>query len=120
MDDAPRSSKRRKLDTPKRIVASPLVKGSAKRASGRLANRVTSHAYTDRGAEEDTEQPAKSAKKGTAAKRTAVPDIDIYDDIEGALNVEPSAKPTPRRTIAASKKRTERKSKCGQEVSQWS
>jgi origin recognition complex subunit 4 len=108
MDDSPRASKRRKLDTPKRTVSSPLVKGSAKRASGRLANRVASYAYTNGGAEEDPEQLAKSAKKGTAAKRTAVPDIDVYDDIEGALNVEPSAKPTPRRTVAASRDGTER------------
>jgi origin recognition complex subunit 4 len=105
MDDSPRASKRRKLDTPKRNVSSPLVKGSAKRASGRLANRITSNAYTNGGAEEDTEQPAKSAKKASAAKRTAVPDIDIYDDIEGAL--EPAAKPTLRRSIAASRDGTE-------------
>jgi origin recognition complex subunit 4 len=106
MDDSPRSSKRRKLDTPKRTVSTPPVKSTVTRASGRLANRPTPQ--TNGQSEEETapkriERSTKSAAKRTAAKRTAVPDIDIYDDIEGALGVEPSAKPAPKRTLAASR-----------------
>jgi origin recognition complex subunit 4 len=108
MDDSPRSSKRRKLDTPKRTVSTPPAKGTATRASGRLANRPTSHANgneppVEETAPKRTERPTKSVTKRTAAKRIAVSDIDIYDDIEGALGVEPSAKPAPRRSLAASR-----------------
>jgi origin recognition complex subunit 4 len=83
-----------------------LVKGSAKRASGRLANRSTS--YTVGGAVDETEaeHPTKRATNGTATKRAAVPDIDIYDDIEGALSVEPSLRPAQRRSLAASREET--------------
>ncbi|KAH3915440.1 origin recognition complex subunit 4 [Parastagonospora nodorum] len=107
MDDSPRSSKRRKLDTPKRIASSPLVKGSAKRASGRLANRSTSYAAGSTGEGTETERPAKKATNGTTTKRTAVPDIDIYDDIEGALSVAPALRSAPRRSLAASRQGTE-------------
>ncbi|KAH7072329.1 origin recognition complex subunit 4 C-terminus-domain-containing protein [Paraphoma chrysanthemicola] len=78
MEESPRSTKRRKLDTSKRIVSSPSMVGSATRASGRLANRSISYAA------------------GRPAKHTALTDIDIYDDIEGALSVEPSPRPEPR------------------------
>lgn len=107
MDDSPRSSKRRKLDTPKRIVSSPLVKGSTTRASGRLANRSTSYAVG--GAQED----APSARKGRSAKGTvngknaAPADVDIYDDFEGALGIKPAKKPTQRRSLPASREETE-------------
>jgi origin recognition complex subunit 4 len=102
MDDSPRSSKRRKLDTPKRIESSSLAKGSATRASGRLANRSTK-SYADLRAEKEEATPvrtvrsAQKAKNGTAAKRNVQPDIDVYDDIEGALSVEPSKRPAQRR-----------------------
>jgi origin recognition complex subunit 4 len=108
MDDSPRSSKRRKLDTPKRIASSPLVKESAKRASGRLASRVISHTNGAPEAEEgDAPQRmvrlAKSATTGTTAKRNGLLDVDIYDDIEGALSVEPSPRPARRRLVVASR-----------------
>jgi origin recognition complex subunit 4 len=45
--------------------------------------------------------------KATAAKRTAVPAIDIYDDIEGALGVASAAKPAQRRSLAVSRAGTE-------------
>jgi origin recognition complex subunit 4 len=102
MDDSPRSSKRRKLDTPKRIESSSLAKGSVTRASGRLANRSTK-SYADLRAEKEEATPARTvrsaqkAKNGTAAKRNQQPDIDVYDDIEGALSVEPSKRPAQRR-----------------------
>lgn len=107
MDDSPRSSKRRKLDTPKRIASSPLVKGSAKRASGRLANRSTSYAAGSTGEGIETDRPAKKASNGATNKRTAVPDIDIYDDIEGALSVAPASRSAPRRSLAVSREGTE-------------
>jgi origin recognition complex subunit 4 len=108
MDDSPRSSKRRKLDTPKRTATTPAVKGTATRASGRLASRPTpqidevsdepekpeQEAAPQKTAPKRTARSVKSAPKRTAAKRTAEPDIDIYDDIEGALGVEPVAKPS--------------------------
>ncbi|KAH7063951.1 origin recognition complex subunit 4 C-terminus-domain-containing protein [Paraphoma chrysanthemicola] len=78
MEDSPRSTKRRKLDMSKRIVSSPSIVASATRASGRLANRSISYAA------------------GRPAKHTALTDIDIYDDIEGALSVQPSPHPEPR------------------------
>ncbi|KAF2824302.1 hypothetical protein CC86DRAFT_468456 [Ophiobolus disseminans] len=109
MDDSPRSSKRRKLDTPKRIASSPLAKSSTKRASGRLANRLTS--YSNAVVEEEpiskrTGRASKSAANGTPAKRTAVADIDIYDDIEGALSVGIAPRPTQRRTYTESREET--------------
>ncbi|KAF1832537.1 hypothetical protein BDW02DRAFT_570924 [Decorospora gaudefroyi] len=61
MDDSPRASKRRKLDSPKR-----------------------------RG------RPPKSTTNGTRAKQTAADDIDVYDDIEGALHVATSPRPARR------------------------
>jgi origin recognition complex subunit 4 len=110
MDDSPRSSKRRKLDTPKRIVSSPLVKDSAaKRASGRLANRSTS--YTNGDTEEEdaphrTGGSAKNATNGTAAKRTALSDVDVYDDFEGALGIEPSQRRIQRKPLISSREGT--------------
>lgn len=115
MDDSPRSSKRRKLDTPKRTVSSPLVKGATKRASGRLANRTTPYTHTNGGVEEETEESTRTARNGTAM-RSAVRDIDIYDDIEGALSVEPSARPAQRRSLAASREGTESTADEPQEV----
>jgi origin recognition complex subunit 4 len=122
MDDSPRSSKRRKLDTPKRTASTPAVKGTATRASGRLANRpipqpngapAEFEESEDKTAPKRTARPMKSAPSRTAARRTAVPDIDIYDDFEGALGVEPAAKlatkpkPAPRRAPAKSRAGTE-------------
>ncbi|KAF1843375.1 uncharacterized protein K460DRAFT_341426 [Cucurbitaria berberidis CBS 394.84] len=113
MEDAPRSSKRRKVDTPKRIVSSPLAKSTAKRASGRLATRSVS--YNQGAAVSDLEEeptsrrrsrPLKPVKNSTAGKHAAVEDIDIYDDIEGALTVDISSRKTQRRQQTASREDT--------------
>jgi len=108
MDDSPRSSKRRKLDTPKRIASSPLVKTSAKRASGRLLTRSTSYSN---GVPEDEPTPKRAGRASkigtnrTPAKRTALDDIDIYDDIEGASG-GPSARLSQRRSFTTSREET--------------
>jgi origin recognition complex subunit 4 len=106
MDDSPRSSKRRKLDAPKRTASSPVTKTSTRKASGRLANRSVSNTNGD--AEEEEEptparrgRSSKSAPKATPAKRAAVEDIDVYDDIEGALNVELTPRRPSRRSLQA-------------------
>lgn len=113
MDDSPRSSKRRKLDTPKRIVSSPLAKDSAKRASGRLSTRSTSYAngpIVSDVAEEPTPRrrglPLPSSRNGTPGKRAAVEDIDVYDDIEGALRTRISPRRTQRRLQTVSREDT--------------
>ncbi|CAO2652809.1 Nn.00g022200.m01.CDS01 [Neocucurbitaria sp. VM-36] len=110
MDDSPRSSKRRKLDTPKRIVSSPLAKPSAKRTPGRLATRSTSYTNglaVSEVAEEPTPKrrgpPLKSPSNGTPRKRAAVEDIDVYDDIEGALSARISPRLTQRRLQTVSR-----------------
>jgi origin recognition complex subunit 4 len=104
MDDSPRSSKRRKVETPKRTVASPLTKTSTRKASGRLANRSVSNTSGD-AAEEPTPErrgrSLKSATKATPAKRAAAEDIDVYDDFEGALNIELSPRRPSRRSQQA-------------------
>jgi origin recognition complex subunit 4 len=110
MDDSLRSSKRRKLDTPKRIASSPPATGSATRASGRLATRSVS--YVNGGpAEEPLPQRmgrlAKKATNGTAAKHNGASEVDIYDDIEGALSLEPLARPVQRRLRVAPQEETE-------------
>ncbi|KAJ4362953.1 origin recognition complex subunit 4 [Neocucurbitaria cava] len=115
MDDSPRSSKRRKLDTPKRIVSSPLAKGSTKRASGRLSTRSTSYANGSSVSEVPGEAtpkrrglPLPSTRKSTPGKRAAVEDIDVYDDIEGALSASISPRPTQPRLQTSSRDDTAR------------
>lgn len=101
MDESPRSSKRRKLDTPKRTESSPSTKPSTKKASGRLAARTTTDTNGD-SVQNVEKMPAparksralKGATNGTATKRAAEEEIDVYDDIEGALNVGISSRPT--------------------------
>lgn len=113
MDDPPRSVKRRKVETPERIASSPLTKTSAKRASGRLSTRSVS--YTTGAGLGDVEDEAapkrggrrlKVATNGTPAKRAIVEDIDIYDDIEGALSGTASPRPTQRHLQAGSREGT--------------
>jgi origin recognition complex subunit 4 len=109
MEESPRSSKRRKVDTPKRIASSPVVKSSANRASGRLANRSTSNSNGVPEGEPILKRAGRASKagtNGTPAKRTALGDIDIYDDIEGALSVEPSPRPSRLRSNKASREDT--------------
>jgi len=83
MDDAPRSSKRRKIDTPKRIASLQDAKAAVKR----------------------TPRPPPSRSAGTkssSAKRAVADEIDIYDDIEGALSAEPSPRPTRPKPLSSS------------------
>lgn len=82
MDDAPRSSKRRRIDTPKRIASLQDMKTPIKRTPSRLASQ-------------------SAATKSTSAKRPAVEEIDIYDDIEGALSVEPTRRSTRAKTLGS-------------------
>ncbi|KAF2877390.1 origin recognition complex subunit 4 C-terminus-domain-containing protein [Massariosphaeria phaeospora] len=108
MDDSPRSSKRRKLDTPKRAVSGALLKTSVTRASGRLANRSVSYTPGKAGNEEPKDEeaspvrkartskkptPSRASVKPTPRKKTVQEEKDVYDDIEGAF----SASPTPTR-----------------------
>ena len=108
MDDSARSSKRRKLDTPKSVVSSPLTKSSAKRVSGRLSKRTRSDANgtADEPIPKRRGRPPKSAANGTPAKRAAADDIDIYDDIEGAMGVTSSVRTSRRRAQVAPKEDT--------------
>lgn len=117
MDDSPRTSKRRKIETPKRIALGSLAKTPAKTpaksASGRLATRPASD-INDEPAPDEAAQATpkrggrlpKGATKSTPAKRAAEEDIDIYDDIEGALSVQPSPRPTRAQLQAASRDNT--------------
>lgn len=90
MDDSPRSSKRRKLDTPKRIASSPLAKTTTTRASGRAKNRPAS--YTN-GMIEEEPTPKRLGRPAKTTRQPGLADIDIYDDIEGAMSVDLSPRP---------------------------
>ncbi|KAL5115183.1 origin recognition complex subunit 4 [Pleosporales sp. CAS-2024a] len=105
MDDAP-PSKRRKLDTPKRIGSRPAAKGAAKRASGRLATPSTAHAAGSAAGDSKTEPPAATRTMAITTRRTAASDMDVYDDIEGALSAEPASRPSHRSSRAASRQGT--------------
>ncbi|KAH8645204.1 origin recognition complex subunit 4 [Alternaria alternata] len=116
MDDSPRSSKRRKLDTSERTEPSPSTKPSTRKASGRLATKSAANTNGD-AAQDEVKKPApvrkgrltKGATNGTPAKRAAAAEeIDVYDDIEGALNVAASSRPVRARkpTEKASKENT--------------
>lgn len=113
MDDSPRSSKRRKVDTPKRIVSTPLKKSLGGSTPGRLATRSVSYAnsaHTNGDKESSTPRRTgrtlKSTPKAIAAKREAPDEIDVYDDIEGALNSHSSPRPTRAKLPAASREST--------------
>ncbi|KAF2714194.1 hypothetical protein K504DRAFT_450770 [Pleomassaria siparia CBS 279.74] len=118
MDNPPRSSKRRKLDTQKSIESTPLAKSSLVRASGRRTNRSVSHATgkTQEEVQEEEEEEEDDDNKATTPTRKRLParrtthtpnvssnvtsgkngpavDKDVYDDIEGALS------PTPKRKL---------------------
>lgn len=75
MDDAPRSSKRRKIATPKRIASLEDAEAAVKKTPRPLTSRSI-------------------GTKGTSSKPAVADEYDIYDDIEGALSAEPSAQPT--------------------------
>ncbi|KAF2850480.1 hypothetical protein T440DRAFT_396831 [Plenodomus tracheiphilus IPT5] len=112
MDDSPRSSKRRKIDTPKRIASLEEKKTPAKRTPSKLTSRSASPSNgtpkTDSAEQQVPKRGGrlpKSATKSTPAKRAAPEEIDIYDDIEGALSVKPSPRPA-RALHAASRTKT--------------
>jgi origin recognition complex subunit 4 len=112
MDESPRSSKRRKLDTTKRTESSPSTKPSTRKASGRLVARSTTNVNGDsvqnvekKSAPARKGRATKSATNGTTAKRAAE-EIDVYDDIEGALNVDVSSRPTRARKPETAKENT--------------
>jgi hypothetical protein len=115
MDDSPRASKRRKIDTPKRTAStsSPATKPTTRKASGRLARQSGSNTNGENVSDVEEEPAkqrrgrlAKGATNATSAKPAAVEDIDVYDDIEGALNIKPSSRPTRRKTHATPKETT--------------
>lgn len=110
MDDSPRSSKRRKIDTPKRIASLQEKQTAAKRTPSKLTSRAASASNGSSRTEAD-EDPVptrggrlpKSTAKSTPAKRAATKEIDIYDDIEGALSVKPLPRPSRAQLQAASR-----------------
>ncbi|RAR06222.1 origin recognition complex subunit 4 [Stemphylium lycopersici] len=112
MDHSPRSSKRRKLDTPKHSETSPLTEPSTRKTSGRLAKQSAA-APDDGNKPKAKEKPTparrgralKGATKGTAAKSTTITggEIDVYDDIEGAFDMDMTSRSTRRPAQAAPK-----------------
>ena len=110
MDNSPRCSKRRKLDTLKRSETSPLTKPSTRKTSGRLAKQSTA-VLDDGDTPKAKEKPTparkgralKGATKGTPAKSTTITgdDIDVYDDIEGAFDMDIPSRSTRRQAQAA-------------------
>jgi origin recognition complex subunit 4 len=106
MDGSSRASKRRKLDTPSRVVSSPLTKASSARKSGRLASRSVS--YAGNVPTEDDERPTplrsgwrrvQGVTNGAGRPQQDEGDKDVWDDIEGALGESPlKAKSQPTRT----------------------
>ncbi|EUC36595.1 hypothetical protein COCCADRAFT_87869 [Bipolaris zeicola 26-R-13] len=99
MDDSPRSAKRRKLDAPKSTESTALRKPSTRKPTGRLAKPSTSNTDNDKTPKVDKKpvraakgRTLKSATNGTAAKPTAAKNVDVYDDFEGAFDIEVPSK----------------------------
>ncbi|EUC43114.1 hypothetical protein COCMIDRAFT_101715 [Bipolaris oryzae ATCC 44560] len=95
MDDSPRSAKRRKLDAPNTTESTALRKPSARKPTGRLAKPSVSN--PDDGKTPKVEKKLvraakgrtlKSAANGTAAKPATAKNVDVYDDFEGAFDIE--------------------------------
>ncbi|KAF2746372.1 hypothetical protein M011DRAFT_527152 [Sporormia fimetaria CBS 119925] len=92
MDDIPRSSKRRKLDTPTQNPSSPPAPASLRKPSGRLRTPSTK-AKEIAGVKDDPSPVSRgrlrnagsTAANGTPKKHARAEEIDVYDDIEGAL-----------------------------------
>ncbi|KAF2002382.1 P-loop containing nucleoside triphosphate hydrolase protein [Amniculicola lignicola CBS 123094] len=110
MNGSPRASKRRKLEPPKEIASSPLAKGAFKKVSSRLATRSTSLANGYSKEEQST--PASKLRSSrshgalsAARKRAVEEELDIYDDIEGALG-EPSPAPSSIQSFASKSRRS--------------
>lgn len=111
MDDSPRASKRRKLDTPDRNAAGTLAKPSTTRKSTRTTARIM---YKADGSPKEPTLPAKRAPKssqkranGAAPQEPVVGDVEIWDDIEGALGESPTKRAT--QAPPSTKKRVTRK-----------
>lgn len=111
MDDSPRVSKRRKLDTPTRDAPNPSAKPSTLRKSTRTVSRTIKKLD---GTPKDQNTPAKNASKPSlrkangAGRRTTVEAADVWDDIEGALG-ETSENQSTLKPLPSTKKRTSRK-----------
>ncbi|KAF2278819.1 uncharacterized protein EI97DRAFT_492480 [Westerdykella ornata] len=117
MDDSPRSSKRRKLDTATPKSTEPTSKANASKPSTRKSGRLQAKSDEQLEATESdvptpgrrsTRNPAithKSAVRGTPRKN-GNEDQDVYDDIESALPPKDDARKPLR---APSPKSTEKK-----------
>ncbi|USP73601.1 hypothetical protein yc1106_00875 [Curvularia clavata] len=110
MDDSPRSAKRRKVDAPKRTESAPLRKPSSKKPSGKQAKESIGNTDEDvtptvdpKPARARKARVLKSATNGTSAKPTAAENVDVYDDFEGAFDVEIPSRPNRKPAQAASK-----------------
>lgn len=94
MDDSPRSTKRRKLDTPDRNGASTPTQSSRSKIPARLsrsAAKAKGEALPDVWQDTARKRKPHDSSNGTPVKLVAVDEEDIFDDIEGALGVQ---KPT--------------------------
>lgn len=121
MDASPRSSKRRKLDTPTRKASTPLVKSTLRKPSGRLAGRTYVSANGDlETADDDGTTPSRRAsrrvagtpngtvnravrKREVAEKSDVFDALDVFDDIDGALppsRETPAPSPAPSQTAS--------------------
>ncbi|KAF1976165.1 hypothetical protein BU23DRAFT_528515 [Bimuria novae-zelandiae CBS 107.79] len=111
MDDSSRASKRRKFDTPTYNAPSSQAKHSTVRKSA----RTTRTTFKADGTPKEQETPTKSALKQSQRKtndagrqKEAVEDVDVWDDIEGALGESPANKQATK-PLPSAKKRTTRK-----------
>ncbi|EMD64702.1 hypothetical protein COCSADRAFT_170544 [Bipolaris sorokiniana ND90Pr] len=99
MDDSPRSTKRRKLDAPKPTESTALRKPSTRKPTGRLAKPPLSNPDGGKSSKVDKKpvraakgRTLKSATNGTAAKPATTKNVDVYDDFEGAFDIEVPSK----------------------------
>ncbi|EMD88288.1 hypothetical protein COCC4DRAFT_83197 [Bipolaris maydis ATCC 48331] len=99
MDDSPRSAKRRKLDASKPTESAALRKPSTRKPTGKLAKPSISN-LEDNKTPKPVKKPVrvakgralKSATNGTAAKPATAKNVDVYDDFEGAFDIEVPSK----------------------------
>ncbi|CAI6337061.1 unnamed protein product [Periconia digitata] len=114
MEESPRASKRRKLDTTSPAASSPAAKPSTARKSSRLANKPTPHPKTQE-EDEDTGKDGESIAVATprkAVRNTARSIVqpkevrpDVWDDIEAASGEGSIASAVPK-SVPASKRKT--------------
>lgn len=104
MDDSPRSTKRRRLDTPKLNGTSTPARSSAKKTPARLsrsAAKAKGEALPDVWQDTVRRRNPQAESNGTHAGQATTEDDDIYDDIEGALGVMRPLTTKKRQTKAA-------------------